>query len=82
MRQRSRLMRRILSGRSDANIRFRDLCALLRRLGFDEHIQGSHHTFRKPGVQRIGLQSIGSDAKPYQVRQVRHVILQYELEEP
>ena len=82
MRRRSRLMRRILSGRSDANIRFRDLCALLRRLGFDEHIRGGHHTFRKPGVERIGLQRIGSDAKPYQVRQVRRVILRYELEEP
>ena len=82
LRQRSRLMQRILGGHSDANIRFSDLCALLRRLGFDERIRGGHHIFRKPGVERINLQRIGSDAKPYQVRQVRRVILQYELEEP
>lgn len=81
MRRRSRLMRRILDGGSDANIRFNDLCALLRRLGFDERIRGSHHTFRKDGVDRIGLQRLGSDAKPYQVRQVRRVIREYRLEE-
>ena len=60
MRRRSRMMRRIIGGHSDANIRFNDLRALLRRLGFDEHIRGSHHTFRKPGVERIGLQRSGS----------------------
>lgn len=81
MRRRSRLMRRILDGRSDANIRFNDLRALLHRLGFDERIRGSHHTFRKDGVDRIGLQRLGSDAKPYQVRQVRRVIREYRLEE-
>ena len=82
MRRRSRLMQRILGGRSDASVRFNDLCALLRRLGFDERMRGSHHVFRKPGVERINLQRLGSDAKPYQVRQVRRVILQYQLEEP
>lgn len=81
MRRRSRMMRRLISGHSDANIRFNDLCALLRRLGFDEHIRGSHHTFRKLGVERIGLQRSGSDAKPYQVRQVRRIVMQYQLEE-
>ena len=82
MRRRSPLMQRILGGRPDANVRFSDLCALLRRLGFDERIRGGHHVFRKPGVERINLQRFGSDAKPYQVRQVRRVILQYQLEEP
>ena len=82
MRSRSRLMQRILDERSAANVRFSDLCALLRRLGFDERIRGGHHVFRKPGVERINLQRFGSDAKPYQVRQVRRVILQYQLEEP
>ena len=81
MSRRSRSMQRILSARSDANIRFSDLRALLHRLGFNERIRGSHHTFRKPGVERINLQRRGSDAKPYQVRQVRRVILRYQLEE-
>lgn len=82
MRQRSRLLQRILSGRADANIRFSDLCALLRRLGFDERIRGSHHVFTRDGLGEIlNLQPIGSDAKVYQVRQVRLLILKHGLEE-
>ena len=36
--------------------------------------------FRKAGVEeKINLQREGSEAKPYQVRQVRVVILKYRL---
>lgn len=71
---------RILQGKSDANINFDDLCQLLGWLGFEERVRGSHHIFRKPGVQnRINLQHDGSKAKVYQVRQVRRVILTYGL---
>ena len=76
------LRQRILSGRSDANIRFNDLCMFLLRLGFVERVRGSHHIFRKEGVrERINLQRDGSQAKPYQVRQVRQVVLRHQLEE-
>ena len=76
------LRRRILSGRSDANIRFNDLRMFLLRLGFVERVRGSHHIFRKEGVrERINLQRDGSHAKPYQVRQVRQVVLRHQLEE-
>ena len=76
------LMRRILSGRSDANVRFDDLRRLLSRLGFIERIRGSHHIFTKSGVsEMINLQRDGSQAKPYQVRQVRRTILRHKLEE-
>ena len=76
-----RLRQRILSGRADANIRFDDLRLFLLRLGFVERTRGSHHIFRKEGVrERINLQRDGSQAKPYQVRQVRRVILRYGLE--
>ena len=76
MRRRSRLYQRIIAGRSDANIRFDDLRTLLRRLGFDERVRGSHHTFRKLGVlEKINLQRDGSQAKPYQVQQVRQIII-------
>ena len=76
------LRQRLLEGRSDANIGFNDLRALLLRLGFIERVRGSHHIFRKEGVaERLNLQSDGSHAKPYQVRQVRQVILKYKLEE-
>ncbi len=76
-----KLLEKILLGRSDANIAFADLCQLLLRLGFEERIRGSHHTFRKVGVEeRINLQETHGKAKPYQVRQVRGVILRYSLE--
>ena len=71
---------KILSGQSDANIPFDDLCILLRGLGFVMRIRGSHHVFRKDGIEeKINLQQEGSKAKPYQVRQVRNVILKYQL---
>ncbi len=75
-----KLLRRVLSGRSDANIAFDDLCQLMRALGFDERISGSHHVFRKAGVEeRVNLQRDDSRAKAYQVRQVRNVIAKYGL---
>ncbi len=49
-------------------------------LGFDERIRGSHHIFTRDGIEEIlNLQPIGSKAKPYQVKQVRRVILTYRL---
>lgn len=75
-----KLLHRVLSGESDANIPFDDLCQLLRRLGFDERISGSHHSFRRTGVMAIlTLQPEGNKAKRYQVRQVRETILKYKL---
>lgn len=42
----------------------------------------SHHIFRRTDVEeRINLQRQGNKAKPYQVRQVRAVILRYRLGE-
>ncbi len=75
-----KLLDTVLRGTSDANVSFRDLCQLLRRLGFEERTRGSHHTFRRAGVEeKINLQRDGSKAKVYQVRQVRAVILKYKL---
>jgi virulence-associated protein VapD len=75
-----RLLRQILQGTSDANIAFDDLRRLLRRLGFDERIRGSHHIFRRSGIEeKLNLQRDDSKAKVYQVRQVRAVILKYRL---
>ena len=74
------LVRTILGGRSDANIRFRDLCALMRYLGFEERVRGSHHLFDRVGiVEIVNLQSQGGHAKPDQVRQIRRLILKYKL---
>ena len=74
------LLLRILRETSDANISLNDLRRLLRRLGFEERIRGSHHVFRKAGVEeKINLQREGNKAKVYQVRQVRGVLIKYEL---
>ncbi|WP_445243458.1 MULTISPECIES: type II toxin-antitoxin system HicA family toxin [unclassified Microcoleus] len=55
-------------------------CQLLRRLGFEERIRGSHHIFAKDGVEEIlNLQPKGSQAKAYQVKQIREVILKHQL---
>ena len=75
-----RLLDTVLRGSSDANIAFSDLCGLLRRLGFDERIRGDHHVFTRHGVEEIlNLQPKQAKAKPYQVKQVRAVILKYRL---
>ncbi len=75
-----RLLERVLRGTSDANIPFDGLRQLLVRLGFAERTRGSHHIFTKDGVEEIlNLQPKGGHAKPYQVKQVRSVILRYKL---
>jgi hypothetical protein len=81
VRKHQELRLQILQGKSDANIGFEDLRALLLWFGFDERTRGSHHIFRKQGVRElINLQREGSKAKAYQVRQVRQMILRYGLE--
>ena len=75
-----KLVFQILRGMSDANISFADLISLLKHLGFDMRIKGSHHIFRKHGIiEKLNLQKEGNKAKPYQVRQVRNIILKYKL---
>ncbi|HLE28014.1 MAG TPA: type II toxin-antitoxin system HicA family toxin [Anaerolineales bacterium] len=80
MARRDKLLDQILRGTSDANIPFEEMCQLLRRLGFKERIRGSHHIFTKESVEEIlNLQPKGANAKPYQVKQVRNVILKHKL---
>ncbi len=75
-----RLVVQILRGTRDASVPFNDLCGLLTRLGFEKRTRGSHNIFRRAGVaERPNLQRSGKNAKPYQVRQVRDIILKYKL---
>jgi hypothetical protein len=70
----------VLRGSSDANIRFADLRNLLLRLGFEERVKASHHIFTHEGVAEIlNLQPRSSFAKPYQVKQVRKILVHYKL---
>ncbi len=46
----------------------------------DERVRGSHHIFTRNDVMEIlNLQPRGGQAKPYQVKQVRGVIVSYRL---
>ncbi len=75
-----KLLEQVLRGSSDANISFGGICQLLKGLGFQERTRGSHHIFTKDGVEEIlNLQPKGASAKPYQVKQVRAVILRHRL---
>lgn len=78
----TKLLASILSGSADGNITFSVLCQLLLRLGFELRVKGSHHVFTREGVEEIiNLQPKGSQAKPYQVKQVRVILLKYQLGE-
>jgi predicted RNA binding protein YcfA (HicA-like mRNA interferase family) len=80
MKMHESVLSRVLQGASDANIRFQDLRGLLNALGFAERVRGSHHIFSHPGIDEIlNLQPRGSLAKPYQVKQVRKVVIRYKL---
>ncbi|HKO03358.1 MAG TPA: type II toxin-antitoxin system HicA family toxin [Candidatus Acidoferrales bacterium] len=75
-----KLLEKLLRGDADANIPFAGLCHLLRRLGFEERVRGSHHIFFRQGVEEIlNLQPKGPKCKPYQVKQVRQIIVRYRL---
>jgi hypothetical protein len=75
-------LRAVMSGASDANVRFEDLCGLLQAIGFRRRIRGDHHIFVRDGVVEIlNLQPLGPKAKPYQVRQTRKLFEKYRFEE-
>jgi predicted RNA binding protein YcfA (HicA-like mRNA interferase family) len=78
----SKLREKILTGSADSNIEFAELCKLLFRLGFEERVRGDHHIFTRNGVTEIiNLQPKGKMSKPYQVRQVRGILVKYRLGE-
>lgn len=77
-----KLRRKILAGASDKNIEFSDLCQLLCRLGFVERVRGDHHIVTRDDVEEIiNLQPKQGKAKPYQVKQVREILVKYGLGE-
>ena len=80
MSQYEKLLLSIMSGTNDKSILFADLRAVLDRLGFQCRIKGDHFIYTKDGVEEIiNIQPVGNQAKPYQVKQVRNIILKYQL---
>lgn len=77
----SKLLNKILKGKSDHNIKFSELCSLLSKLGFEVRIKGSHYIYYKEGIQEIiNIQDNKGHSKSYQVKQVREIIINYKLE--
>jgi len=75
-----KLLHKVLSGCSDSNIQFSELCQLLYKLDFKERIRGDHHILSKQGISEIiNIQPKEGKAKPYQVKQIRNLILKYKL---
>lgn len=80
MSQYEKLLLAILSGTRDKSILFSDLRTVLEHLGFQCRIRGDHFIYTKDGVEEIiNIQPVGNKAKPYQVKQVRNIILKYQL---
>jgi predicted RNA binding protein YcfA (HicA-like mRNA interferase family) len=69
----------VLNGRG--TIAFRDLEHLLLALGFRlARTSGSHRIYVHPRVSRsLNIQPIGKDAKRYQIRQFRDIIVEFGL---
>jgi hypothetical protein len=75
-----KLMQKLLSGFSDRNMDFEELRSILTKLNFEERVKGSHHIYFKEGVEEIiNIQPLNGKAKPYQVKQVRELIIKYKL---
>jgi predicted RNA binding protein YcfA (HicA-like mRNA interferase family) len=76
-----KLAQKFLSGRQDTSIYFSEALTLLEALGFSLRTKGSHHIFYREDMEElINIQPDGSKAKPYQVKQIRNIILKYRLE--
>lgn len=70
---------KVMSG--GGTVAFRDFERLLIKLGFRlERISGSHHIYLHTAVGRpFPVQPDGKDAKRYQIRQLRDIIVAHRL---
>ena len=75
-----KLLLSVMSGTKDSNLLFSDLQNLLAQLGFDYRVKGDHFIYTKDGVEEIiNIQPVGNKAKAYQVKQVRNLIIKYQM---
>ena len=80
MSQYEKLLLRILCGTQYSNVAFSDLQKVLTILGFVVRIKGDHFIYTRDDIDEIiNTQPKGNKAKPYQVKQVRNLILKYQL---
>jgi predicted RNA binding protein YcfA (HicA-like mRNA interferase family) len=68
---------------SPQNLSFSDLCHLTEAYGFEwVHGEGSHRVYGRVGIREVLVFQPGKSgqAKSYQVKQLLHLIGQYQLE--
>jgi len=76
-----KILLKVLSGGHDRSMKFHELQKLLYMLGFQSRVKGDHFIYWKEGIDEIiNIQPDGNMAKPYQVRQIRNIILKCGLE--
>ncbi len=77
---RRQLLRRLSRGELH-NVAFGDMVNLVEGFGFHlVRVSGSHHIFVHPDIpELINLQSVGGEAKPYQIRQFLRLVERYNL---
>ncbi len=75
----AKVFERVMEGQG--TISFRDFERLLLALGFKhDRSSGGHRIYVHPHVTRpLSVQPRGNDAKPYQVRQLRQTIEEFDL---
>ena len=71
----------VISGKSDNNINYKDFQNLIVNLGFDFARQrGSHEMYFNDEIKRyMNIQNDGSKAKPYEIKQLRNLIKEFDL---
>jgi virulence-associated protein VapD len=73
-----KLIKKLMLGKSDNNFDFDDLRKVIEHFGFEYRNKGSSHYVysRKDIYDRLNIQrdKNSSQAKPYQVKQVREII--------
>ena len=76
-----KLLLKLLAGNADNNFAFDDLRNILLHFDFVERTTGgSHRIFYKEGITEIiNIQPKNNKAKPYQVKQVRQIVIKYKL---
>lgn len=80
MSQFEKLLGFVMSGQHDKSFHFQEIRGLMLQLGFRERIRGDHFIYTKAGIiEKINIQPNGNMAKPYQVKQIRGIILKYRL---
>ena len=81
MSSKEKLLQAVLSGQGYKNFRFSDLQTLLSALGFKMRIRGDHYIFSREDIPEIlNLQPKDGMGKPYQIRQLREIVVKYGLE--